>query len=77
MIVPGEGESTDAGYVNAIQGTPLMRNLIDDNKTNDFYFRYHHSAGDSMSMMDADALDDNVVAIASMMYLIADNDETI
>lgn len=54
-----------------------MRNLIADNKSNDFYFRYHHSAGDSMSMMNADDLDDNVVAIASMIYLIADNDETL
>lgn len=54
-----------------------MRNLIADNKSNDFYFRYHHSAGDSMSMMNADDLDDNVVAIASMIYLIAENEETL
>lgn len=66
----------DTGYL-AVQGIPTMRNLIADNATEDFYFTYHHSAGDSMTMMDADDLDDNVVAIASMMYLVADLDETL
>jgi carboxypeptidase Q len=54
-----------------------MRNLVSDNKTNDFYFTYHHSAGDSMTMMNADDMDDNVVAIASMFFLLADADETL
>lgn len=54
-----------------------MKNKIVDNENHDFYFRYHHSAGDSMLMMDADDLDDNVVAIASIMFLIADLDDPI
>ena len=54
-----------------------MRNLVSDNDTNDFYFTYHHSAGDSMTMMDADDMDDNVVAIASIFFLLADADETL
>jgi carboxypeptidase Q len=55
----------------------MMRNLVSDNGTNDFYFTYHHSAGDSMTMMNADDMDDNVVAIASIFYLIADADVTL
>lgn len=53
----------------------MMKNKIVDNASHDFYFTYHHSAADSMLMMNADDMDDNVVAIASMMYLIADMDE--
>jgi len=66
-------ESVDSGYLGDL-GIPMMRNLIKDNETEDFYFTYHHSAGDSMYMMNADDLDDNVVAIASMLYLVADNE---
>lgn len=51
--------------------------MIKDTGSNDFYFTYHHTAGDSMLMMNADDLDDNVVAIASLMYLIADLNEPI
>ena len=58
-------------------GIPMMRNEIADNETMDYYFTYHHSAGDSMYMMDADDMDDNVVAIASMFYLVADLDESL
>jgi carboxypeptidase Q len=39
------------------------------------YFTYHHSAGDSMDIMNPDSMDDNVIAIASMMFIIADMDE--
>jgi len=43
----------------------------------DFYFTYHHSAGDSMYMMSPSDMDDNVVAIASLFYLIANADTTL
>jgi carboxypeptidase Q len=56
-------------------GVPVMRNLIEDTPTRDYYFRYHHSAGDTMSVMNADEMDDNVVSIASMFFLIADMKE--
>jgi carboxypeptidase Q len=53
------------------QGVPMMRNEIEDNETNDFYFTYHHSAGDTMTMMNPEDMDDNVVAISSIFYLIS------
>lgn len=53
-------------------GVPVIRNIVNDNDSQDFYFTYHHSAGDSMTMMDPDSLDRNVVAIASLFYILAD-----
>lgn len=58
-------------------GVPLMRNEIEDTPTSDYYFTYHHSAGDTMTMMNSDDMDDNVVAIASMFFLVADLDQTL
>ena len=52
----------------------MLNVRIADNENHDFYFTYHHTAGDSMWMMNPDDMDDNVVAIASIMYLIADYD---
>ena len=49
-----------------------MRNLVKDTDDDKFYFTYHHSAGDSMSIMNAHDMDRNVVLIAGMMYMIAD-----
>lgn len=45
-------------------GIPLMRNKVEDGKNDEFYFKYHHSNGDSVSMMNADEMDSNVIAIA-------------
>jgi len=42
-----------------------------------YYFTFHHSAGDSMDIMDADDMDLNVIAIASMMFIAADMPERI
>lgn len=50
----------------------MVRNIGQDTPTNDFYFTYHHSGGDSMTMMNPDQMDENVVAIASLYYLLAD-----
>ena len=58
-------------------GVPLMRNEVEDTPTSDYYFTYHHSAGDTMSVMNADDMDDNVVAVASIFFLVADLDETL
>ena len=38
---------------------------------------YHHTAGDSMTMMNADELDSNVAGIAAFLYIIADLDKTV
>ena len=34
------------------KGVPIFKNLIADTPDHFFYFKYHHSAGDSMTMMD-------------------------
>ena len=54
------------------KGVPMITNIVNDTSTGDFYFKYHHSAADSISMMNPDDMDSNVVAIASIMYLVAD-----
>ncbi|CAD8186171.1 unnamed protein product [Paramecium pentaurelia] len=73
-IYPNDGESVDSGILADFTGTPMLNNRIADNENHDFYFTYHHTAGDSMWMMNPEDMDDNVVAIASIMYLIADYD---
>jgi len=52
-----------------------MNNKVKDSSDKKFYFRYHHTAGDSMSVMNANEMNRNVMAISSMMYLIADLNE--
>lgn len=54
------------------KGIPVVRNLIKDTPDEKFYFTYHHSAGDSVSVLDTNDMDSNVAAIASMFYIIAD-----
>jgi carboxypeptidase Q len=75
-IVNNEGQNVDTEPLLQ-NGVPTMANLILDNESHDFYFQYHHTAGDSMTMMDADDLDSNVVGIASMFFILADLDQTI
>lgn len=38
----------------ADEGVPTFDNYIKDTPDHSFYFRYHHTAGDSMSMMNPD-----------------------
>jgi carboxypeptidase Q len=54
-----------------------MANKVYDTLDRKFYFTYHHSAGDSMSIMNADDMDSNVVGIAAMFFILADLDNTI
>jgi len=49
-----------------------MINLIEDTSDHEYYFTYHHSAGDTMSIMDGDLLDGNVLGVAAMFYILAD-----
>lgn len=58
-------------------GVPILNNIVNDTADHQFYFKYHHSAGDSMSMMDPDDMDSNVVGIAAMLYIVADLDATV
>lgn len=48
-----DGESVDVGPLYQ-KGVPILKNLIADTPDHKFYFKYHHSAGDSMSMMNPD-----------------------
>lgn len=76
----GSGDYSDNGYSADVEplyegaGVPILNNIVKDTADHEFYFRYHHSAGDSMSMMDPDDMDSNVVGIAAMLYIIADLD---
>jgi carboxypeptidase Q len=58
-------------------GIPVMRNEIADNASQDYYFTYHHSAGDTMNVLNPEDMDDNVAAIASIFFLVADLEETL
>jgi len=57
------------------KGVPCMTIIVEDTPEKKFYFTYHHTAGDSMYMLKTEELDQNVVAIASMMYIMADLEE--
>lgn len=56
-------------------GIPVVRNLIKDTPDSKYYFTYHHSGGDTVSILDKDDMDRNVAAIASLFYIIADMPE--
>ena len=70
-VVNDKGEAVDTGPLFE-KGVPTMANVIQDNDSHDYYFSYHHSAGDSMTVMNADDLDSNVVGLAAMMFILAD-----
>lgn len=53
-------------------GVPIIHQLIVDSLNNDFYYKYHHTAGDSMTIMNSDDMDSNVLGIAAFLYIIAD-----
>ena len=71
-----DGHAVDTAPLHE-KGVPIMNNIVKDNDSHDFYFQYHHSAGDSMTMMDPDDLDSNVLGVAAMFYILADLDQTI
>ena len=75
-IVNDKGEAVDTGPLYE-QGVPTMANVIQDTDSHDYYFSYHHTAGDSMTIMNPDEMDSNVVGIAAMFYILADLDNTI
>jgi carboxypeptidase Q len=70
-LVTDNGEAVDTTPLFDL-GVPQMKNLIRDTPTHDYYFAFHHSAGDSMTMMNPDEMDSNVLGIASVMYILAD-----
>ena len=48
-----DGHAVDTGPLFDV-GIPVMKNLIKDTPDHKYYFSFHHSAGDSMTMMNAD-----------------------
>lgn len=74
QIIENDGEMTDTAPLLAL-GVPVVRNEIADDATRDYYFSYHHSAGDTVDVLNADDMDSNVGAIASLFYIIADMNE--
>jgi carboxypeptidase Q len=69
-----DGFSVDVEPLYNEGGVPVLNNIVQDTPDHQFYFKYHHSAGDSMSMMDPDDMDSNVAGIAAMLYILADLD---
>lgn len=59
------------------KGVPVFDNMIQDTPDHSYYFRYHHSAGDTLSIMDPDDMDSNVVGIAAFLYILADLQKTV
>lgn len=74
--VTDDGNAVDTGPLRDI-GIPTMVNVVNDTTDHQYYFTFHHSAGDSMTMMDPVQLDSNVRGIATMFYILADLDESI
>lgn len=54
-----------------------MINLVNNDETQGFSFQFHHSAGDSMTVLNPYVMDSNVVGIASMFFILDDLDQTI
>ncbi len=82
MSILGASNYTDNGYsadVEALgsKGVPVFNNMVQDTPDHAFYFKYHHTAGDSMTIMNTDDLDSNVVGIAAFLYIIADLETTV
>jgi carboxypeptidase Q len=71
-----DGEEADSEHLFE-KGVPMIKNIVEDTDDQQFYFTYHHTQGDSMSIMDPDQMDSNVLGIAVLTYIIADLDKTI
>jgi carboxypeptidase Q len=82
LSILGASGYSDNGYSADVEplyekGVPIFNNMIQDTPDHSFYFKYHHTAGDSMTMMNSDDLDSNVVGIAAFLYIIADLQTTV
>ena len=82
LSILGAGTYSFNGYSADVEplfdfGVPIFNVQIQDSPDHAFYFKYHHTAGDSMTIMNADDLDSNVVGIAAFLYIIADLETTV
>ena len=71
-----DGAMIDTGPL-CDRGVPCFRNIIKDTEDHEYYFSYHHTAGDTITIMNPDEMDSNVVGIATFLYIIADLDKTV
>jgi carboxypeptidase Q len=71
LVKYNDGESVDTRPLYKEHGIPMMRNLVNDTDSR-YYFTYHHSAADTMNIIDPDDMDRNVIGTASMFYILAD-----
>ena len=71
-----DGEMVDNGPL-CDEGVACFKNLIKDTEDHEYYFRYHHTAGDSMSVMNPEEMDSNVLGIATFLYIVADLEKTV
>ena len=71
-----EGFSFDVNPLYEL-GVPMFKNSIEDSWDHARYIRTHHTAGDTMSIMDKEGMDSNVVGIAAFLYIIADLEKTV
>lgn len=69
-LVFGDGVMVDTEPLFG-NGIPVVRNLIEDTPDSANYFKVHHSAGDSVSVLSKEDMDKNVIAISSMFYILA------
>jgi carboxypeptidase Q len=70
-----DGVMTDTEPLFKRYNIPVMRNIVEDTEDGQYYFTYHHSAGDSMNILDADDMDSNVMAISSLFYILGDSQD--
>ena len=55
----------------------MFKNSIEDTEDHAIYCTTHHTAGDSMSILDADDMDTNTVGIAAFLFIIADLEHSV
>jgi len=73
----GDGEMEDTEILLEKHNIPIMTTIIKDTPNSEYYFTYHHSAGDTVSILGKDDMDSNVLGITSLFYTIADLDESL
>jgi carboxypeptidase Q len=70
-FIGDDGEEADSNHLFE-RGVPMIKNIVEDTPDQQFYFTYHHTQGDTISIMDPDQMDSNVLGIAVLTYIIAD-----
>ena len=71
----GNGDENDTENLLENYKIPVMNPIVKGTADAEYYFTYHHSPGDTVSVLNKDELDSNVLGIASLFYLIADIDD--